>query len=120
MEYIEQNAGSVAEAVELAHECWSAYYAEIQRTKPITTSLEWKGSRILFDSIVWGAGSTINLFPNTHYKADDFRCWSYSLEDSWADDWFNVGADLCQALSKTELELNGRPSEHESTITAIR
>jgi hypothetical protein len=120
MDYIEQNAGSVAEALEIAHECWLAYYTEIQRTRPTTISLQWRGSRILFDNIVWGAGSTINLFPCTHYEADDFRCWRYSLADSWADDWFNVGTDLYQTLSKTEVELNGRPSEHESSITTAR
>lgn len=120
MEYIDQNAGSVAEEVELAHECWLAYYAEIQRTKPTTISLQWKGSRITFDSIIWGAGSTISLFPNTHYEADDFRCWRYSQAESWADDWFNVGLDLCQALSKAEVELNGRPSERKSSVTTTR
>jgi hypothetical protein len=120
MDFIEQNTGSVAEALENAHECWLAYYMEIQRTRPTTISLQWKGSRILFANMVWGAGSTINLFPKTHYEADYFRCWRFSLSDSWVDDWFNVGGDLYQALSKAEVELNGRPPEYESSIATTR
>jgi len=43
------------------------------------------------------------------------------MDDAWNHDWFNVGADFYEALSKAQVELiNVRSAERESTISALR
>jgi len=114
-----EKAESVSEALEKADERWMMYYFELKRARPASFLL-WKPQTRLFDKIFWSAGSVINLFPNTHYEADDFRCWRASTEAAWNDDWYNVGGDLYKALSKAQVEpIDVRPAEHNPTFPAI-
>jgi len=115
-----EKAESVWEALEKADERWLTYYYEIKRTRSASFLL-WKPQTRLFDKIFWSAGSIINLFPNTHYEADDFRCWRASMNDAWNDDWYNVGADLYKALSKAQVEpIDVQSAEDKPTFSAIK
>jgi hypothetical protein len=120
MNGIGQHPQSVSEALQDAHECWSTYYGEAQCALSKNLLIR-NQQRSVFGNVIWGAGSTIALFPNTHYEPDDFRFWYESMDDAWNHDWFNVGADFYEALSKAQVELiNVRSAERESTISAIR
>jgi hypothetical protein len=120
MDVIEQNAQSVSEALKNARQYWLTYYGQAQsaRSRIFCT---WKLHRKYSNNLLWGAGSLINLFPNTHYNGDDFRCWHASIDDAWSNDWYNVGADLYEAMSKAQVELiNAGCSEPRSNIPATR
>ena len=120
MNIIGQHEQSVSEALQDAHECWSRYYGEAKYDLPKNLPIR-NQHRLFFGNVIWGAGSTLTLFPNTRYEPDDFRFWYESMEDAWNRDWFNVGADFYEALSKAQVELvNVRSAERESTISAIR
>jgi hypothetical protein len=114
---IRENA-TASEVLEKARECWTSYYCDLQHSQPIR-SLLWDAKATLLGKLTWGAGSVINLFPNTCYEAEDFRCWRASVADAWNDDWYNVGADLYEALAKAQVEpIDVRSTEHEPTVTA--
>jgi hypothetical protein len=120
MDVIEQNAQSVSEALENARQCWLTYYGETRcaRRRILRAGIL---NRSFSGILVRGAGSLINLLPNTHYKADDFRSWHASINDAWNDDWYNVGASLYEALSKAQVELtNVGCTEPKSNIPTIR
>jgi hypothetical protein len=120
MDVIEQNAQSVSQTLKNARQNWLTYYGQTlcARSKIYCT---WKRHGTFSSNLIWGAGSLINLFPNTRYNDDDFRCWHASTDDAWNDDWYNVGADFYEALSKAQVELiNGGYAESRSNIPATR
>lgn len=112
--------GTIAEALEIAHKCWWMFYHDIKRTS-VDVLLGRRFRRTFSDIMFSSAGSTINLFPNTQFGREDFRCWRESMDEAWNDDWFNVGADLYAAMSKAgaELSKNVESTENQSASCAI-
>lgn len=118
MDIVEEREESASEALVRAQNCWRGYYFDTERSRP-GNFLLWDSETPSYGQMIWGAGSVINLFPNTHYGYDDFVCWHSSWEDGWQDDWYNVGADLYHALSNTSIELDVKSAERKAACSAI-
>lgn len=56
----------------------------------------------MLDNVIWGAGTTINLFPHTQYTIAQ-PCFP-SANEAWFDDWYKIGLDLYEILAKVNLE----------------
>ena len=117
---MEHSLPLVSEALLMADEEWLAYYRAL-RVDPSKNLLVSDPQRSVLGNALRGAGSTVALFPGTHAEADDLRHWCHSLDDAWSHDWFNVGLDYYEALSRAQVELiNARAPEHESSIPTTR
>ena len=118
MKVIEQDVEAVSEALKTAHQCWSGYYKATQSDR-FKNLLAWNPQRSLIGNLIRGAGSVIALYPATYFEANDFRCWHWSMDDAWHDDWYNVGGDLYQALSNIQVGvIHVESSENESPTPA--
>lgn len=94
---------SSCESLEMAYQQWVELYLQRTRVWP-NCAFALKSKMNLFDNIIWGAGSVVDLFPQTHYVIGHFRAWFPSMNDAWLNDWYKVGSDLYGALSKAKLE----------------
>jgi hypothetical protein len=120
MDAIADQEEPISEAFERARDSWLTYYRETKSTSS-NTFLSSRPRTLWFGEIGRGFGSVANLFPRTRYHAPDFRSWRDSFDDAWNDDWYNVGADLYEALSKAKVELiDDRSAKHEATFSAIK
>jgi hypothetical protein len=120
MDFTADQEEPISEAFEKAHDSWLTYYRETKSASSNTFLLA-RPQTLWFDEIARGFGSVVNLFPPTRYHVPDFRSWRGSLDDAWNDDWYDVGADLYEALSKAKVELaDDKSARRDATFSAIK
>jgi hypothetical protein len=121
MDFVADQEEPTSEAFEKAHDSWLTYYRETSKSANSNTFLLPRPQTLWFDEIARGFGRVVNLFPSTRYHVPDFRSWRVSLDDAWNADWYNVGADLYEALSKAKVELaDDRSAKREGTFSTIK
>jgi hypothetical protein len=111
--FAEHASASTPEYLESAYRHWAEVYRE-KRFIRCSYTLGPRRNPELFDNIVWGAGSVLNLFPQTDYV---IRHPSFDSEDdAWLDDWYKVGCDLYEGICKAKPALtNARHSSQDDS-----